>query len=476
MRRGLVVLVHGLFSSAETWDPLLALLQADPELTSEFDFRTIEYPSGKIQFNFLKRIPDVGTIADRLRTELDHITIEYERVVLVGHSMGGLIILRYLAMMIAEQRGMELRKVRSVVTLATPNEGSDILIFFRESASWWRHPQEQELRKFNSDVMEARFRVVHSIVEATNAAADRCPIPIAAYAGQEDNVVKSESARSSFRLGGTLPGDHFTIHVPSSSESITYRIVKDHLLDALRVQLPVVADTIAARPRDDVYTEMCSFPPVLISFCHHPVQFQVHAGPINQVRDIDIVVSSENVNYDIAKPFKPSTSGRLRLAVADKNEAGDIVQDVMLEEINAWMRKNGKLGLSVTKGTVAPTSSGAMLRQGIKRIYHAAIVEPVSGSNDYTVSTQTILDGVHSVFDVARAEREDGGELVSIGFPLFGAGRGRLNYEVSFETMWTALTTELARDPSWSIHFCTWTYEETRFVLDQLTRLADATT
>ncbi len=341
MRKSLAVFVHGLFSSAKTWEPLVDSLSSDPSITGHFDFATIDYASDKLRLNILRRIPDIGSIADRLHVELNHRAEGFERVVLIGHSMGGLIILRYLAKMIADQKGLSLRSTRSVVMLATPNDGSDILRVLREGAWWWRHPQERELRRFNLDVAEARFRVRQSIVEVSNAAVDRCPIPIAAYAGEEDNIVKPDSAKSSFAVSGTLPGDHFSIHRPSNSDQLVCRVIKRHLLDALDSPLPPVAESYAGRPRDDVHSELRSYPSVRISIGGHSVPFQVHAGPINQVRDIDIIVSSENINYDIAKPFKPSTSGRLRFGAARKNAAGDIEHDTILEELTEWMRAHG---------------------------------------------------------------------------------------------------------------------------------------
>jgi pimeloyl-ACP methyl ester carboxylesterase/O-acetyl-ADP-ribose deacetylase (regulator of RNase III) len=473
VRKGLAIFVHGLFSSSKTWDPLVGLLSEDSLISDNFNFLAISYPSNKLRFNILRRIPDIGSIADRLRIEIDHYVDGAERIALVGHSMGGLIILRYLTKMIADQKGLDLRRARSVVMLATPNDGSDIFRVLREHL-WLRHPQELELRRFNQDVTEARLRVRQSVVDVSDAAIDRCPIPIAAYAGEADNVVKFDSARSFFQLGGTLPGDHFTIHRPTDRNQLVYKVVRKHLIDALEAPLPPVAQSYAGRSRDDVYTEIHAFPAVSISISGQPVLFQLHAGPINQVRQVDIIVASENIYYDIAKPFKPSTSGRLRFGAARKNAAGDIEYDTILEEINKWMHAHNKHGLSVTKGTVAPTSSGELSSQGVKRIYHVAIVEPRLGSNEYDVSMETISRGVHNVFELARREREAGMALTSIGFPLFGAGRGRLNYEISFQTMWEALKGELTLDPSWAIHFCTWEHAETDYVVEQLRHFANA--
>jgi len=219
----------------------------------------------------------------------------------------------------------------------------------------------------------------------------------------------------------------------------------------------------------DVYTELTTFEPIEVGVGPTAVQVAIHAGPIDQMRNVDIIVSSENIYYEMAKPFKPSTSGRLRRAGAKKNAAGEIVEDTIFVELNDWMRKHGKHGLAVAVGTVAPTSAGELAQQGVQRIYHAAIVVPRIGSNEYDVNPQTISMAVHQVFDLARRERKDQGlRLSSICFPLFGAGRGRLDPAVSFDWISRALWSELQRDPTWSIHFCTWGKDETEFLRNAL--------
>jgi len=85
-----VLMVHGLLSSPLTWAPLFNDLQADPVLREKYQFWFYLYPTGN---------PYMGTAVDlrrslqKLRDEIDYERKDQalDRMVVVGHSMGGLI-------------------------------------------------------------------------------------------------------------------------------------------------------------------------------------------------------------------------------------------------------------------------------------------------------------------------------------------------------------------------------------------------
>lgn len=85
-----VVFVHGLLCRPEAWTPAVNQLLADPEIRSRYQFWFFLYPTG---------LP-VWWSAAKLRSELDrfrstvdpsHKNPNLDEIVLVGHSMGGLI-------------------------------------------------------------------------------------------------------------------------------------------------------------------------------------------------------------------------------------------------------------------------------------------------------------------------------------------------------------------------------------------------
>jgi O-acetyl-ADP-ribose deacetylase (regulator of RNase III) len=182
----------------------------------------------------------------------------------------------------------------------------------------------------------------------------------------------------------------------------------------------------------------------------------VHVEPVELVRDIDVIVAPANVYLELPQPYKASVSAALRRAAAYRRADGAIESDPVAAELQAWMAANGRRGLPVSAGTVAPTSAGELARQGIRRIYHAAVASPRPGTNEYDVEPTSISQAVHAAFAAARAERDQfRPRLTSLGFPLLGAGRGGLAPAVSFTWIWAAVEREMRADSSWRIHFIT---------------------
>jgi len=85
-----VVMVHGLLSSPLTWTPLFNELQGDQEIRKRYQFWFYFYPTGD---PYLATAADLHQSLHRLRFELDPERHDgaLEQMVLVGHSMGGLV-------------------------------------------------------------------------------------------------------------------------------------------------------------------------------------------------------------------------------------------------------------------------------------------------------------------------------------------------------------------------------------------------
>lgn len=85
-----VLMVHGLLSSPLTWAPMFNDLRADPALRDRYQFWFYLYPTGP---GYLQAAADLRRDLQALRTDLDPrgTDLALERMVLVGHSMGGLV-------------------------------------------------------------------------------------------------------------------------------------------------------------------------------------------------------------------------------------------------------------------------------------------------------------------------------------------------------------------------------------------------
>ena len=182
----------------------------------------------------------------------------------------------------------------------------------------------------------------------------------------------------------------------------------------------------------------------------------VHVEPVELLRDVDVVVAPSNTYLELPQTYKDSVSATLRRTAAKRGADGTVIGDTVTAELHSWMAVHARPGLPVNAGTVAATSGGALARQGIRRIYHAAIASPRPGTNDYHVEPASITKAVHAVFATARSERRlFQPPLSSLGFPLLGAGRGGLTPATSFTWMWAAVEREMREDRSWLIHFIT---------------------
>ncbi|MEU5200409.1 alpha/beta fold hydrolase [Streptomyces scabiei] len=225
-----VVFVHGFNSSAAVWEPFVRLIEDDPDLAFVAPFQ-FTYDTRLWQPDPRRQIPTFDTTADNLMEYLESTADNCERLVLVAHSQGGLVVQRYLLRMLGHRgRGRELsRRIRSVILFACPNDGSQFGVALRR-VFMRSNPQERQLRPLDEQITDTRAFVINRVVHAREVSEGSCPIPIVVYAGESDKIVTPASARSVFPDAAALPGDHFTIVQPDSREHRAYKALKRQLL------------------------------------------------------------------------------------------------------------------------------------------------------------------------------------------------------------------------------------------------------
>ncbi|NUS56582.1 MAG: alpha/beta fold hydrolase [Streptomycetaceae bacterium] len=230
-----IVFVHGILSSRKVWEPLAQLVVGDADLAG-FDAHFFEYSSPPVGRRPGRRIPDLDVVAGSLGTFLEHVLASRRRVVLVGHSQGGLVIQQYMHQMLIDGRGHELARIRLAVLFACPNDGSQYLSTLRAATRWMlRNPQERGLQPLDERLAAMRRTVINRVVAAKEVSPTSCPIDIVAYLGETDGIVSPQSARGIFSRIGVLPGDHSTIVRPESAEDLVFVALRNHLLgDLLR--------------------------------------------------------------------------------------------------------------------------------------------------------------------------------------------------------------------------------------------------
>jgi tetratricopeptide (TPR) repeat protein/pimeloyl-ACP methyl ester carboxylesterase len=233
-----LVLVHGIFSSAKTWDSLTATIDTDKDLTN-LSVATFEYATPKFNLNPARAIPDYDDIALKLWTFLQTTLKDYKQIAIVAHSQGGLIVQRMLALRIQDGSAKSLGRIKQIILLACPNSGSDLFLALRRYTFIWRNPQERSLRPLDKGLEQTRSVILEKVVHAKDLTQTTAPIAIYAYAGETDGVVKSQSALSAFINKGVLEGDHSSILDFKNSSGLNYTVIKGHLLDFMRTPIEV---------------------------------------------------------------------------------------------------------------------------------------------------------------------------------------------------------------------------------------------
>ncbi|MEU8434951.1 alpha/beta fold hydrolase [Streptomyces sp. NPDC029216] len=227
-----LVLVHGLFSSAKAWKAFHGLLTTDPELRDWLSVHRFQYDSPLVRLRPDRRVAETDDVADQLGTFLETELADAERIVLVTHSQGGLVVQRFLARKLWNGEGRDLRRIRHFTMFACPNTGSG---FFLTVRKWvkvlWNHPQEQQLRPFDRAVTEAQRTVLSAVVHARAYSDKECPIPVRAYGGSADDVVPPVVARGVFPKGGVVTADHFSIIQPADRTAASYKAVRGALIE-----------------------------------------------------------------------------------------------------------------------------------------------------------------------------------------------------------------------------------------------------
>ncbi|MFJ5534921.1 esterase/lipase family protein [Streptomyces sp. NPDC093261] len=224
-----LVMVHGILSKPAMWDPLRDLLADDTDL-GFVDPLAFGYRTGLIRLNPTRVFPGINVVADSLKEYLATEAEGYERLVLLAHSQGGLVVQRFLTRMLADGQGRELSRIRRVVLLACPNNGSQMLGSLRRGVLGRRHPQERQLRPLDEEVTNTRRVLMRDVVNALEVTERTCPIPFSVYAGESDNIVPAASAQSDYPDAAALPGDHSSIARPTSRHHRTYTTLRRLIL------------------------------------------------------------------------------------------------------------------------------------------------------------------------------------------------------------------------------------------------------
>jgi pimeloyl-ACP methyl ester carboxylesterase len=213
-----IVFIHGFGGSPEkTWQQFPSLLADDGRLEG-WNIHSLGYPTG-IALDLVgiwKADPNLATLADGLRTKAQLPPLKgYDNLVLIAHSMGGLVVQRA----IVDDDGSLTKRVSHVVLFGTPSGGLAKAKFLR----FWKR-QIKDMGLSSDFVADLRKRW-------TEKFAAWSPFRFWAVAGESDEFVPRSSSIDIFPQGcrSVVPGDHLSIVHADTSEHLSVILVAECL-------------------------------------------------------------------------------------------------------------------------------------------------------------------------------------------------------------------------------------------------------
>ena len=165
-------------------------------------------------------------------------------------------------------------------------------------------------------------------------------------------------------------------------------------------------------------------------------------GELQKIKGVDVWVSSENTNMQMARFHERSVSGTIRYYGAKRNRAGQVTDDILAKELLAIVGEN----VVVPAANVIATSAGQLAASnGVKRIFHAAAVYGQIGIGFTPINN--VAACIDNALALADSEEEKGANLRSILFPLMGTGQGGGKLQETVNSLVTAAIAYLENKP-----------------------------
>ncbi len=198
-----VVLIHGLWSNPASWHRMIASLEADPAIRDRCQFWTFGYSTGDpipYSAHLLRRDLDEA----RRKLDPDHSDAAFDRMVIVGHSMGGL-----LTKLMAVNAGDHLWRAVSDRPFGELRGEKEDLDLFRSGLLFAARPEVR--------------RVVYIATPHRGSHLDRGPLQhVGTRLVRIPDPLRAAHHRLVASNGPTFFRDHFRKGVPSSIEELEW--------------------------------------------------------------------------------------------------------------------------------------------------------------------------------------------------------------------------------------------------------------
>jgi pimeloyl-ACP methyl ester carboxylesterase len=217
-KKKLLLFVHGFLGGQGTWGIFPQLIQEDTELSKKYDVAEFNYETTLGTLSFFRRNPKIQELSDALMTWIDH--QEYDNIDILCHSMGGLLVKRYLTKLIKHNTKL---KTSHVMLIAVPNNGAD-LARIAGSISWSNYHLKQLCKAADFlDFVNEDWKVCKMHDNVT----------VRYVTGDQDMIVSRSSAfhDAEHYMCATIDGvDHKSIVKPKSCGDLIFKVTKKFLL------------------------------------------------------------------------------------------------------------------------------------------------------------------------------------------------------------------------------------------------------
>lgn len=181
-------------------------------------------------------------------------------------------------------------------------------------------------------------------------------------------------------------------------------------------------------------------------------------GDIQNVRCAEVWVNSENSNMQMDRYYDRSISSIIRYLGAQKDGTGNVLKDIIANELKAQMGEQK----SIPPAYIMVTSPGELAEtHGVKKIFHAASVVGAIGQGYRSIEqlSQCVTNALYKMEKLGVEEQP----LQSILFPLMGTGKGKSRLQTNAPLLLEAAVSYLSAHPESiikTIYFLTYTREE----------------
>src|SRR6185436_20973670 len=230
-KKKLILCIHGLNGSKETWSAFKTLYENDSELKEAYDFDTYTFPTTmRWELNLFKAAnPPIAQLAAGLKTEIEARFSHYGEISLVCHSLGGLVgrkmlLEHYLLQKHNEKFDEGFPKMEKIIMYATPNNGSGLANAAKYVTI--RNRQVRQLCRKAEFLQELNEKWMQ--LGAHNHYKGWYVI------GGKDQVVNPDSVSmywGNTRCKTIIGADHFDIVKPNDSKSLSYLLFRKILLE-----------------------------------------------------------------------------------------------------------------------------------------------------------------------------------------------------------------------------------------------------